>query len=261
MPTFVNVSGSGIYNSTTSGVSGQVLSVINRRTIAKLYSKGSVYTINFYQIKAPPSTKTTSSITVKIIRNGYDKMTGSATIQAVSSTLTGTVIPTLFTVNKVTTYGINITITDGLSPTGMVKIVFPTTITLTITTGCATLVGTSVKSSPTCAYDSTTNTVLISSMNSSSSNIPAQTLKFTILGVKNPPSVNPSGSFSVTTYYTTDTSGVVSVGTLSGITATLDIIDASKVSVVPSSVIVSDTSVTYTLNFVNGNSIPQNGYA
>lgn len=188
-------------------------------------------------------------------------MTGSATIQAVSSTLTGTVIPTLSTVNKVTTYGINITITDGLSPSGMVKIVFPTTVTLTVTTGCATLVGTSVKTNPTCAYDSSTNSILISSMNSSSSNIPAQTLRFTISGVNNPPSVNPSGSFSVTTYYTTDTSGIVSVGTLSGITATLDIIDASRVSVVPTSYVVSDTSVSYTLNFVNGNSIPQNGYA
>lgn len=89
-------------------------------------------------------------------------MTGTSTIQAVSSTLTGTVLPTLSTVNKVTTYAINITIIDALSPTGMVKIVFPTTITLTITTGCAALTGTSVRSNPVCAYDGTTNSILIS---------------------------------------------------------------------------------------------------
>jgi len=143
----------------------------------------------------------------------------------------------------------------------MVKIVFPSTITLTITSGCATLVGTSVRSSPTCAYDSTTNSVLISNLGSSTASIPAQTLRFTISGVQNAPSVNPSGVFTAYTYYTSDTSDLVSQGTIAGVTASLDVIDPAGVSVRPSSYVVSDTLVTYTLNFLVGNRIPQFGYA
>jgi hypothetical protein len=54
---------------------------------------------------------------------------------------------------------------------------------------------------------------------------------------------------------------LVAQGTISGVTATLDVINPSTVFVVPSSYIVSDTLVTYTVNFVNGNAIGQSGYA
>lgn len=259
VPTFVNVTGSSPLNSTTSSVAGQVLTVYHRR-IDRLYNKGAIYTLNFYKIRAPPSTKTTNQITVKIIRNGADKMIGYGTIRAIASTLTGTISATLTTVNKITSYKLNIVVNDALTSSGMVKIVFPSTITPTLTTGCATLVGNNVVSSPNCAYDSVSRTMTISSMNSSTSGITVQTLKFTILGVQNAPSINPSGSFSITTYYTTDINDLVSQGTIGGITATLDTIDPSRVSVVPSSYVVSDTLVTYSLNFVNGNNLPQSGY-
>jgi hypothetical protein len=81
------------------------------------------------------------------------------------------------------------------------------------------------------------------------------------LSVQNAPSVNPSDSFTVYTYYTPDVNDLVSQGTILGLTASLDIINPSQVSVVPSSYIVSDTVVSYNLNFVIGNSIPQSGYA
>lgn len=153
------------------------------------------------------------------------------------------------------------TLNDALSSSGMIKITFPTTITPTLATGCATLIGTSVKSTPTCAFDSVTNTITITSMNSTTSQIPIQTLRFTILSVTNAPSINPSGTFSVSSYYTTDTNDLVAQGTISGITATIDVIDPSKVSVIPSTYIVSDSNITYTLSFVLGNFIPQSGYA
>lgn len=98
MPTYVNVSGSGIYNTTQSSVAGQTLNVIQRR-IDRLYTKGSIYTLNFYKIKAPPSTKTTNQITVKILRNGFEKMIGYATIKAIAGSLTGAVAATITTVN------------------------------------------------------------------------------------------------------------------------------------------------------------------
>jgi hypothetical protein len=205
VPSFVNVTGSGVYNTTgPTSVSGQVLTVVHRRTTQRNFTRGSVYGLNYFQVRAPPSTKTTSQITIKIIRNGFDKMVGYATVQAVTSTLTGVVSPAVSTVNRVTTYSINITITDALTSSGMVKIVFPASITLTLSTGCATLVGTSVRTNPTCVYDSVSNSILISNMNSSNANIGAQTLRFTILGVRNPPSISPSGTFSAITYYSTD---------------------------------------------------------
>jgi len=236
------------------------MTVFHRR-INALYAKGSTYTLNFYQIRAPPSTMTSNTITVKIIRNGFDKMVGYQTIRAVASTLTGAVAATLTTVNRVTSYRINVTTTDALLSSGMVMIVFPSTVIPTLSTGCATLIGTSVSTNPTCTFNSATNTIMITNMNSSLSNIPAQTLRFTILSVQNPPSVNPSGSFAVSTYYTNDQNYLVAQGTISGVTATLDVINPSTVFVVPSSYIVSDTLVTYTVNFVNGNAIGQSGYA
>lgn len=249
-----------MYNTTSSSVSGQTLTVVHRR-INALYARGSTYTLNFHQIRAPPSTMTSNTITVKIIRNGFDKMVGYQTIRAVASTLTGAVAATLTTVNRVTSYRINVTTTDALLSSGMVMIVFPSTVIPTLSTGCATLIGTSVNTNPTCTFNSATNTITITNMNSSPSNIPAQTLRFTILSVQNPPSVNPSGSFTVSTYYTNDQNFLVAQGTISGVTATLDVINPSTVFVVPSSYIVSDTLVTYTVNFVNGNAIGQSGYA
>lgn len=257
---FLNASGSGNYNTSGSSVSGQTMNILQSRTISKIYNKASVYTVNVYKIRAPPSTKTTSSITVKILRNGFEKMVGTTTMKAVASALTGAVAATLTTVNKVTTYRINITTIDPLTSAGMIKITFPSTITPTLTSSCATLSGTSVRTNPTCAYDSTTNTITFTNLNSSSSNIPAQTFRFTILSVQNGPSIGTSGSFTAYTYYTNDINDLVSQGNIAGITATIDVLDASKVSVVPSSYIVSDTIVTYTINFVTGNNIPQSGF-
>lgn len=236
---------------------------IYHRRLDKTYAKGSVYSVTIYRMKAPPSTKTTNQITVKIVKNGFDKMIGYTTIRAVASTLTGSAAATLSTVNKVTTYRINITTVDPLTSSGMVKITFPSTITPTLTSGCATLSGSvgGVRTNPTCAYDGTSNTITITTMNSSTSSIVAQTLRFVISGVQNAPSVNPSGSFIVATYYTTDVNDLVSQGTIAGVTATLDIINPSTVSVVPSSFVVSNTLTTYTLNFVTSNLIPQGGYA
>lgn len=255
----MNVTGSGSYAANAGVVSGQVLTVTQRR-LSTIFAKGTVYILNYYRIKCPPSTKTSSAITVKIIRNGYAKMMGTVTIKAVASTLTGSAAPTISIVGRTTSYTINIIITDGLSSSGMVKITFPTTIVPTLANGCATLIGTGVVTNPTCTFDSVSNIITISNMNSSSSNIAAQTLKFTILSVTNPPSISPSGTFSAVTYYTTDTTGIVSQGVISGVTVSMDTIDASTVSVVPSSYVVSDTVVTYTINFKVGNSIPQGGY-
>lgn len=98
-PTFVNVSsGIAVHNASQCTVTGQTLTIVHRR-LGRVYAKSSTYTFTTYKIKAPPSTKTTNAITVKIIRNGFDKMVGTRAMQAVASLLTGAAAATLTTVN------------------------------------------------------------------------------------------------------------------------------------------------------------------
>ena len=178
-------------------------------------------------------------------------MTGSATVQASASTVSGTIVPSVTTVSANTTYQINITTLDALSATGQVKIIFPTTISPTTTSNCATLSGTNVITSPTCAVSGADNSVLITAMNSSTADIVVQTLTVNVLGVVNAPSTAPSADFRVQTYYTGDADTLVADGTISGISATVGTIDNSKVGVVATSYVVLDTAVTYTLSFTN----------
>jgi hypothetical protein len=103
-------------------------------------------------------------------------MTGSASVQASASTLSGDVSAAISTVWANTSYNFNITITDDLSSAGMIKIYFPDTITPTLSSSCATLSGTGVVSNPTCVYASGDKSITLIDMNSSSSDIGAQTL-------------------------------------------------------------------------------------
>ena len=89
----------------------------------------------------------------------------------------------------------------------------------------------------------------ISAMNSSSSDITIQTLEISALEIVNAPSIAPSDSFSLSTYYTSATDTLVAEGTIGGITATEGTISSVTVSVEASSYVVLDTTVTYTISF------------
>lgn len=247
-------------DSTLTSVSGQTVTIYQRRVSISPYSPGSTYFLTLNSVKAPPSTETTGSITFEFIRNGYGKMVGTATLTAVANTLTGSVTPTVKTVWASTTYVFSIVLGDALSSAGMIKITFPSSIVPTAATSCATLVGTGVVTNPTCAYDSSSRVVTISAMNSSSSTIAAQTLQVTVLSVQNAPSIAPSGSFSVSSYYSSSTSSLVASGTIAGVTATVGTIDNTQALVTPSSYVVLATSVTYTIQFKNTYQIPQGGF-
>lgn len=97
-------------------------------------------------------------------------------------------------------------------------------------------------------------------MNSSTADISIQTIEVRVEGVVNAPSTSPSGAFTVETYYTSDTNSLVAQGTISGVTATVGAISSGTVEVVPSSYVVLDTGVTYTLSFVNTYEIPIGGF-
>jgi hypothetical protein len=82
------------------------------------------------------------------MRNGYLKMTGTARIQALPSSILGTVSNTIKTVFASTSYIFNITLNDPLSSAGYIKIIFPNEIILPTTLN-GIISGTSLNSNPT----------------------------------------------------------------------------------------------------------------
>ena len=84
-------------------------------------------------------------------------------------------------------------------------------------------------------FNATENSITLSSINSGSANISAQTLTIAINGLKNPPSTELISTFEVKTYYQAADNTLVAQGTLAGVTATTATINAANVVVTPSS--------------------------
>lgn len=78
--------------------------------------------------------------------------------------------------------------------------------------------------------------------------------------VINAPSTKPSDTFSIQSYYTSSTDTLVAEGTIGGISATVGTISSATVSVVASSYVVLDNTVTYTISFVTTYEIPTGGF-
>jgi hypothetical protein len=223
----------------------------------KTQPAGFIFTYTFSNYTAPPSTQITSPFTFTVSLNGYPKQTATATLQAVANTLTFTVIPALTEINKNTTYTFSVTTLDPILSSGRININFPTGLGLSFSSsGCAILTGTNISSSVTCSQPTATSLIL-SGFNSSSGNIPAQTITISVLGVVNPSSTAPTGSFTVTTYYSANDDTLVATGTGNAITATPSTI--TSVTVIPSSLVVQATSVSYTVKFTPINNIPVSG--
>lgn len=76
----------------------------------------------------------------------------------------------------------------------------------------------------------------------------------------NPPSVQPSNNFNITTYYTTTDDTSVATGSMAPITATPSTLNSLQVNITPSSSVVRATQVDYTITFTINNPIPIGGY-
>jgi len=160
---------------------------------------------------APPSTASTSDFTLTILSStGFPKMTSTQTLTAVAATLaTGsTATATIPTINQVTSYTFSITTSHPITSSGYLKMVFPSVLTIANNTGCAAVVGTNMAVGPTCAYSSLDNSITFTGLNSSATNIVPQTFTLTVSGITNPPSTKTTGTFGVTTYYSS-ANGVV----------------------------------------------------
>jgi hypothetical protein len=104
-----------------------------------------------------------------------------------------------------------------------------------------------------------TNSILFTKLNSSSSNIQAQTFTLIVNGIQNPPSTSTTSPFTITTYYNTNLNAIVCTGSVLGVTPTASTLDSTKVIIASSSPITSTTGVTYYISFVVGDDIPVGG--
>jgi hypothetical protein len=240
-------------------ISGSVITIVDATTSSFTRDQSFVYILTAQYFKAPPSTLTTGALTFSVLRNGYPLMTGSTTLTATAGALTASVSTAVSTVWQNTSYIFSITTSNPLSSSGMIRVVLPSQVTLsTSSTSCASLSGTGTATQPVCSFSSS-NTILLNSINSSSSTIAAQTLTLTINGLTNPGDASASGSFSISTYYSNALAGMTDSGSAAGITATVGTIDVATVSITPSSYVVYQTGVTYTFAFNTTYPIPIGG--
>ena len=257
--TAVTVSGGGTITVNNLKLTNSTLITFGQSSSNKNFTAGSVLNITFSNITAPPSTQPTQPILFSIMRDNFSKMLGSGTVQAIMGSLSFTVAANSTLINLNTTYVFNITILDGLSSAGRVKIDFPATVKPSWgSTTCATIAGANTSLAPTCAMSF--NSLVLSALNASTNNIGPQTLTLTVYGVTNPGSTEPSGNFTVTTYHSSTDDTSVATGTMGSITATAATLSTNSVTPVATSYMVKDTGVSYTVSVVIANAIPLNGF-
>ena len=149
---------------------------------------------------------------------------------------------------------------DPISSSGKIRIKFPSTVTIQVTAAnCAVVVGTALATSPTCTVSTADNSITLTSINSSSSVIPAQTFTVSIEGIKNPESIGLVAGFVVSTFYTGSDSALTSKGTVVGFTSTSATIYPAQVLITASEYIVNESPITYSFSLKVQHPIPVGG--
>lgn len=87
---YSNLFGTGFYLKPPT-VSNKTVIIYHDTSInAQPYNRNTNYSITLASLTAPPSTLTTSPITIEVLRNGYPIMLGSSTLKALNSILNAT---------------------------------------------------------------------------------------------------------------------------------------------------------------------------
>lgn len=187
---------------------------LNQSNSNPMRFSGTQANITFIRFRAPPSIKPTSAINFTIMNNGYSKMVGSASIAAINNNYTLSVTAASTVVNVYTSYSFTISMTDSLSSSGYLTIGLDPLLCstaaqiLAITSNLSiSISGSSIKSSPSTQISTITYSnqsayqLTLSNLNTSSSNIPAQTVTVTVKNILNPLSVNIISNFYMSTFY------------------------------------------------------------
>jgi hypothetical protein len=210
--------------------------------------------------QAPASTAATAPFTASILSStSFPKMTGTQTISASTGSLLGTATPTTPTVNVVTPYVFSITLSNALTASGSLTLTFPSVLAVASTSSCAVVTGNNLAVAPVCSFNALANSITLTALNSTASNIPAQNFSLTINSVTNPPSTHVTLAFAVVTYYSS-AGGMVDSGSIPGVVASAGVINPATALVSASSLVNSETAVTYYLSFVVANPIPAGGF-
>jgi hypothetical protein len=165
---------------------------------------------------APSSTQVTGQFGFAISLNNYTVQSATATIQAVPSTVVFRVVAATLEVSRVTSYVFNLTIADAIGATGRVRVDFPAGIAVAVpANNCVTISGVNVSSAGVVCSQPTATSVLLSNISLNSiSRIPAQSnLLITFPSITNPSSTQPTGPFTLTTYFSTTDDTLVATST------------------------------------------------
>jgi hypothetical protein len=255
--------------STTYTSSNQSL-VILQNTSNSNFVSGTQVNITFIRYRAPPSTRPSGSITFTVMNSGYAKMTASATITAIANNYTLSVSAASSVVNVYTSYTFSFTMSDALTSTGYFVLVLDPNLCVsnaqrtTITTNLTiTVSGTNIRSSPSTQITPTTINglssyqLLLSNLNTSSSNIPVQSVIITVSNILNPSAVATLNTFTLSTYYSNSADLVANGNYTGSIVMQAGVITLNSIT---STATTTYTFTTISIDFKITNPVSSNGY-
>lgn len=255
---------SATYNSTNTSL------VLTQSSINPNYPAGTSIVLSFIKYKAPPSTRPIS-ITLTIFSFGYPKMTASNTVSAVANNYSLLVTATSIVVNTFTSYSFSFTMSDALSSSGYISLTLDPNLCKTASQIATiqsnlsvSITGSSIKTSPstqivaTTVNGSSTYSLLFTNLNTSTSNIPVQSLTIKVNNLLNYLSILSLSTFTLSTYYTSNNTDLVANANYSG-TITLQTGNINLISV-SSTAVTTFSFGTLTIELNTQNPIPSNGY-
>ncbi len=256
---------SATYNSTNTSL------ILFQSSTNPNYPVNTAITLTFIRYRAPPSIRPTNSITLTVYSFCCAKMTASATVTALNNNYTLTASASSTTVNAYTTYAFSFTMTDPLSSTGYISLILDPNLCRTasqistITSNLSIAInGTNIKSIPSTQIvavtvnASSTYSLVFTNLNTSTSNIPAQTLTIRVSNLLNYPSVLTMTHFSLSTYHTSSSNDLVANANYSN-SITLQTGSITFLSIT-STATATYTFGTLSIQINHQNPIPANGY-
>jgi len=241
---------SAVVGSSCSSTNPSLTCTVTNSSFATITISGNIpalttLSITFSQVTNPDQAITTGSFSVYTYYDSgldslVDTITSGLTMTSTTNPIipaTATVIPGSLITYQLTTYEFTATLPDPIPAAGSILVIFPPTITLdTVSLSASSF------SNSGCSVTKSSNTVTISGCFSTIFTV--SNISFTLSGIYNPPSLQPTSSF---TLLTTGPLGNVNVINQSIVTMTT-IRSGASLSVTPTNSTVN-TMTTYTLSF------------
>lgn len=200
-PTYISLVLGSSCSSTNSFLSCSVSNTSYANiSISGVVSASTSLTLTFNSVTNPNQAMTTGSFLIYTYYDSgldsiVDRLLSGMTFTSIANQLTNNVyvVPSSFTTYTASNYIFSVEMTDIIIASGYISIVFPSSFTL----GTVTLLSASFPTS-TCTVSLSGYTVSINSC--FSSNYATLAVTFTLGGITNPKSFQPTSSFSISTY-------------------------------------------------------------